>query len=211
MALGAPARRPASAGHRAVAARAARPHVRSVDAHALIAALSGERARFVRVARRRVASEADAEDIVQRALARAAERAASLAGPSRARAWFYRILRNAITDHHRRSSSDPIRSADASLDDVVDDAMVHAPRPCRCGVRLLDGLRPNYAEVVRRVDLDGQAPSSAAAALGVSRGTLEVRLHRARRSLRDQVRGYCGVSSRRGCLDCACDGEHRCG
>jgi RNA polymerase sigma factor (sigma-70 family) len=182
-----------------------------MDALALVQSLAGERARFVRLARRHVETEADAEDVVQRALARAAERAASLGDPSLARAWFYRILRNTITDHHRAAPGDPLRRADAQTDDLVDEAVVEPTTPCRCGTRLLEGLRPGYAEIIRRVDLEGEDPASVAADLGISRGNLDVRLHRARAKLKGSVQGYCGVQSHRPCLDCMCDGEHRCG
>ena len=182
-----------------------------MDAPALLRALSGERARFVRLARRRVATGADAEDIVQRALLRAAERAASLEDPARVRAWFYRILRNAISDHHRMSSANSDRRGDAQLEEVAEDSAIPATTPCKCAVRLLDDLRPSYAEVIRRVDIDGEDPVSAGAALGISHGNLDVRLHRARRSLRSKVSHYCGVCSHWPCLDCSCDGQRRCG
>jgi RNA polymerase sigma factor (sigma-70 family) len=178
-------------------------------------ALVGERGAFVRLVRSRVATEADADDVVQRALLRASERAASLDDPARARAWFYRILRHAVVDHHRRGRLDPMRhrsSADvADLVDASDDGATSAPTACACGLRLLEELRPAYAEVVRRVDLDGQDPVAVARDLGISPGNLHVRLHRARRALRDDVRHYCGVDSARPCLSCACDGPHRCG
>jgi RNA polymerase sigma-70 factor (ECF subfamily) len=182
-----------------------------MDARSLMETLVGERARFVRLARRRLQNEADAEDVVQRALVRAAERSAALEDPARARAWFYRILRHAIVDYHRGRRFDPIRpdhSADvAELADETD-----APRnPCRCSARLLEELRPAYADVVRRIDMSGEDPAEVARELGISTGNLHVRLHRARHALRDRVRGHCGVASHRPCLDCACEAHHRCG
>jgi RNA polymerase sigma factor (sigma-70 family) len=182
-----------------------------MDARALAMALRGERERFVRFARRRVGAEADAEDIVQRALLRAAERAASLQDPARARAWFFRILRNTISDHGRSVPADAAHRTDASLEDVADETIVEPGAPCRCTFRLLDALRPTYAEVIRHIDLEGEDPAAAAAALGVSRGNLDVRLHRARKTLRARVRTFCGVSSHTPCFDCSCDGHHRCG
>ena len=181
-----------------------------MDAHALLEALSGERARLVRFTRQRVGTDSDAEDLVQLATLRAAERAGSLEDPARARAWFYRILRNAIVDHRRAASGEAARRSATQPDDVA-EAAVHAPTPCGCGPRLLAELRPNYAEVIRRVDLEGEEAGSAAAALGISQGNLDVRLHRARRSLRDAVCAYCGVGSSRPCLDCSCDEGRRCG
>ena len=182
-----------------------------MDARALIGALTGERERFVRLARLRVGTPADAEDVVQRAFVRAAEQAGSLEDPARARAWFYRILRHAIADHHRARRHDPVGRADA-----IDPADLEAPAaasrtPCGCSLRLLAELRPAYAEVIRHVDLDGEEPEAVARALGITTGNLHVRLHRARTSLRDDVMHYCGVASHRSCLDCACDEHHRCG
>jgi RNA polymerase sigma-70 factor (ECF subfamily) len=182
-----------------------------VEARALVESLIGERARFVRLARLRVESEADADDIVQRALARASERAGALDDPSRARAWFYRILRRAIADHHRERRGDPMRQrSTVEPEDLASDDGP-ARNPCACGIRLLQEIRPAYAEVLRRVDMDGEDPAAAADALGISVGNLHVRLHRARRALREEVRHHCGVDSHRPCLDCTCDARRRCG
>lgn len=183
-----------------------------MDARALVGALDGERERFVRLARLRVASQADAEDIVQRALSRAVEHAGSVQDPARARAWFYRILRHAIADHHRARRSDPARQASAvDPDELPATGAGPARTPCGCSLRLLAELRPAYAEVLRRVDVDGESPEAVATSLGITSGNLYVRLHRARASLRDDVKHYCGVSSHRSCLDCSCDEHHRCG
>jgi RNA polymerase sigma-70 factor (ECF subfamily) len=180
-----------------------------MDARALIDQLTNERARFVRLARSRVATEADAEDVVQRAMLRAAERAPQLADAARARAWFYRILRRTIVDHHRSRPRE-----------VSDDELHHEPAAqdegprgpaCRCTLRMLAQLRPTYAEVVRRIDFDGEDPGAVSIALGVSMTNLYVRLHRARRALRERVEGHCGVSSIVPCLECTCHTHRRCG
>src|ERR1700744_2580163 len=65
-------------------------------------AVLAQRAELVRFVRARVESDAVAEEIVQAALLRAVERAAQLRDESRARAWMYRALRNAVVDHYRR-------------------------------------------------------------------------------------------------------------
>lgn len=182
-----------------------------MEARALIGALTGERERFVRLARLRVRTPADAEDVVQRAFERASEQAGTLGDPLRARAWFYRILRHAIADHHRAARRNPMaRESAADPDELPVEPAV--PRtPCGCSLRLLAELRPAYAEVIRRVDVEGEDPEAVARALGITTGNLHVRLHRARSRLRDDVMHYCGVASHRSCLDCACDEHHRCG
>jgi RNA polymerase sigma-70 factor (ECF subfamily) len=179
-----------------------------MDAPALLLALAPERARFVRMARRHVATEADAEDVVQRALLRASTHAESLADPARAPAWFHRIVRRAIIDYHRARAVDPLHCAGRVPED---EAAAHAPHtPCACALRLLGQLRPAYADVLRRVDLDGGDPAIVAGVLGITPVNLNVRLHRARRALRKAVEQYCGVSTGRPCLDCTCDAHSCC-
>jgi RNA polymerase sigma-70 factor (ECF subfamily) len=179
----------------------------AMDSRAVIDALTGERDRFVRMARSRVVSDADAEDVVHGALVRAAERASQIADPSRLRAWFYRILRRAIVDHHRRRSIE-LRAVTPDQEPAADDARPHV---CRCALRLLGELRPAYAETVRRLDFDQEPPATVADTLGVTMANLYVRLHRARRALRERVEGHCRVSSIEPCLECTCAAHARCG
>lgn len=177
-----------------------------MDAEALIRTLTPERASFVRFARRSVGSDADAEDVVQRALLRASSRAETVADPARARAWFFRILRRTIVDHHRER-----KPAGESLEVEPAAPVEEALSACACAVRLLDELRPGHAEVLRAVDFDGEEPAAVATRLGLTRGNLDVRLHRARRELREKVMRHCGVDGAAPCLDCTCDASSCCG
>jgi len=184
------------------------PTLGPMDARALVPLLAEERTRLVSLARRRLPTEADAEDVVQRAMMRAAERAGSLVDPERLRAWFGRILRRGIADFHRSR-----RTEDTSDTLDVDIAREEEPQrnPCACSLRLLGSMRPGYADVLRRVDVDGQPPELASAALSISTANLHVRLHRARRALRERVKKHCGVATCGPCLDCTCNGHARCG
>jgi RNA polymerase sigma-70 factor (ECF subfamily) len=180
-----------------------------MDVAALSRVLLDARADFVRRARKSLPTAADAEDVVQQAMIRASERAASLEDAARVRPWFGRILRHGIADFYR--SRPPLASRDVRGTDAVEDAPEPAGNPCACALRLLTALRPAYAEVIRRVDLEGESPEKVALALGVSMANLHVRLHRARRALREQVKRHCGVSTCGPCLDCTCDAHRRCG
>ena len=60
---------------------------------------------FLRFLERRVGNRAVAEDILQEAFVRGVERAGSLRADESAVAWFYRTLRNAVIDHHRRTGA----------------------------------------------------------------------------------------------------------
>jgi RNA polymerase sigma-70 factor (ECF subfamily) len=61
-----------------------------------------------------------------------------------------------------------------------------------------------YRELLQQIDLDGKAPASVAAALGLTQNNLTVRLHRARKHLREMLSRNCRACSKHGCLDCTC-------
>lgn len=59
-------------------------------------------------------------------------------------------------------------------------------------------------ELLRRVDLGGESASELARAAGERVNTVNVRLLRARRRLREQVERTCHACATHGCLDCDC-------
>ena len=75
---------------------------------------------------------------------------------------------------------------------------------CRCFEALLPALRPEYAQILRRVDLEGLRPVDFAAEAGLSPNNTMVRLHRARRALRERLAASCRTCAEHGCLDCDC-------
>jgi hypothetical protein len=75
---------------------------------------------------------------------------------------------------------------------------------CQCVLRLLPELPAGDAELLRRVDLGGESPTEIAAAANERVNTLNVRLLRARRKLREQVERTCRACATHGCLDCDC-------
>ena len=181
-----------------------------MDAATLLDALMPERHRYVELVRRRVATDADAEDVVQRALLRAWTRAGTLDDPARAQAWFLRILRRGIIDHYRARAAQPIVGSEAAADVADEQSEAPTHTPCACAMRLLGEIRPAYADILLRIDVEGHDPAVVARELGIEVNNLRVRLHRARRILRDEVRHHCGVEDGRPCLDCTCDANRRC-
>lgn len=160
--------------------------------------------------RRRVSDDAMAEDLLQQSFMRAVQQEHRGEPPEQAVAWFYRILRNAVVDYYRARAGDDKKTA-AFLQDLRasgDDktAVLDELRPsvCACLQRLLPGLRPAYAELLRRIDLEGEAPAAVAQDLGVTMNNLTVRLHRARLALRKSLEQTCGVCTKHGCLHCTC-------
>jgi RNA polymerase sigma-70 factor (ECF subfamily) len=166
---------------------------------------------FRQFVRRRVGDESVAQDILQQSLTRALERYHSLHKEESVLAWFYRILHHTVADYYRSQGSEARRNH-AFLEELtilgkhqeppLDEVKAVA---CACLHGLLPTLRANYAELIKRIDLDGESPARVAKELKISRNNLTVRLHRARQSLRASLEDACGICSKHGCLDCACE------
>jgi RNA polymerase sigma-70 factor (ECF subfamily) len=70
--------------------------------------------------------------------------------------------------------------------------------------RLLPAMNPQYADLIRRLDLNEEAPDTVAASLGITKNNLSVRIHRARQQLKQRLEDNCRVCAKHGCLDCQC-------
>lgn len=76
---------------------------------------------------------------------------------------------------------------------------------CRCLDRLIPDLKAEYAVLVRAIDLEGKPMETVANELQITTNNANVRLHRARKQLRDRLEATCRVCATHGCLNCTCD------
>lgn len=120
--------------------------------------------------------------------------------------WFYRVLRNAIIDHRRRGAVAERRlesyAAEVEVRDARDDELHGVV--CRCVGELAATLKPEYADALRRIEVEGVSVKDYADELGISASNAGVRVFRAREALRKQVARSCGTCAAHGCLDCTC-------
>jgi RNA polymerase sigma factor (sigma-70 family) len=185
--------------------------VTSQPRHDIVEALLDRESDFRLFLRRRLSDQALADDLLQQSFMRAVQQAHTLEQPEQSVAWFYRILRNAVTDYYRAYAA-ANRKAEAFLqelqalgDDKTPSLDEWRPAVCACLNRLLSALRPAYADLLRRVDLNGEEPAAVAKDLGITVNNLTVRLHRARQALRNSLEKSCGICTKHGCLNCTCD------
>lgn len=161
--------------------------------------------------RKRLSDDAVVEDLLQQSLMKAVERSHELKKSDSAVSWFYRILRNAVVDYYRAHAADHrkveglLREMVASGEDQTPALDDMRPTVCACLGTLLHQLRPGYADLIRRIDLEGESPAAVAKDLKVTSNNLTVRLHRARQALRTSLEQSCGVCSKHGCLNCTCE------
>lgn len=132
---------------------------------------------------------ADVEDLVQEAFVRALTRPMEFRGSRSTFAWLRRLLRNLAIDHIRHEGAEARARAgfarDHSAQGLATSELVD-PRASREALGLLDEIDPRYAHVVRRVDLEEASIEDVASELGLTKGNVRVRLHRARAKLRER-------------------------
>ena len=167
--------------------------------------LLANHARFLRFLEPRVGSREAAEDILQAAFVKGLTRAEDLREGESAVAWFYRLLRNALIDHYRRGAAEQRRlavHAERASASAEDEALRETV--CRCVEELIPLLKPEYAAVLRRAELEGATLQQVGEELGITANNAGVRLHRARAALKKQLEATCGTCTAHGCLRCSC-------
>ncbi|MCA9605413.1 MAG: sigma-70 family RNA polymerase sigma factor [Myxococcales bacterium] len=172
---------------------------------AAVARLVEQHRAFLGFLERRLPSAQAAEEVLQAAFVRTMERGSELEDAERVVPWFYRLLRNAIADYYRGRTRERRRQeafeAEASIEPQSEELRGAV---CACIHALLDNLRPEYAELLRRVDLEEEPVKDVAAALHITANNASVRLHRARHALRRELERSCGTCATHACLDCSC-------
>lgn len=163
--------------------------------------------RFLAFLQRRVGSREAAEDILQDAFVRTLDRGDTIRDEGAVIPWFYRLLRNALADYYRHQGAEEralARAAGFADDRVASLDEELRNEVCGCVTRLVDTLKPEYAEAIKRVDLEGVALATFGREVGITPNNAAVRLHRAHEALRRQLAVSCGTCTIHECLDCAC-------
>ncbi len=170
----------------------------------MVATLVANHREFLKFVERRVGSRDLAEEILQSAFVKNVEKFDTVR--QTAVGWFYKVLRNAIIDHHRRKAV-----ADRRLESFATDAEANEERDddlhrvvCKCVADIATTLKPEYADALHRIEVEGVSVKDYADQLGLSTSNAGVRVFRAREALRKQVVRSCGTCADHGCLDCTC-------
>lgn len=177
----------------------------SAPAQDILSALVANHREFLAFVQKRVGNAAIAEEILQDAFVRSMDKLDTVRDT--AIGWFYRVLRNAIVDYHRRGAAAERRNEAYAREEAAhaapDDEELHRV-VCKCVAQLADTLKPEYATALRRVEVDGLSVKDFADEVGISSNNAGVRVFRAREALKKQVARSCGTCATHGCLDCTC-------
>ena len=171
-----------------------------------LSTILAQRKQFLSFVQRRVPDVEIAEDILQAAYMRALQHEADFVVDESSVGWFYRVLRNAVIDYYRRRGSEnrALESWGREMETAVGPSHETHDEVCACLGMVLDSIKPEYAEVLRAVDLGEQPLQSFAKERNISASNAGVRAHRARAALRKQLIKTCGSCAEHACLDCNC-------
>lgn len=171
-----------------------------------IRTLLENRTQFLRFLERRLPSPALAEDVLQNAYMRALEHESSIRAGESTTAWFYRVLRNAVVDHyrHRTVEDRALQSWASELETEVAPNDLTRDIVCQCIARVVPTLKPAYAEILKAVDLDEVSLATFAESHAITAANATVRIHRARKALKQRLIETCGTCAEHACLNCTC-------
>lgn len=172
--------------------------------HESVETLLAAREQFVRFLIPRMRSREAAEDLVQASLLKILQSEAQPRDSESSVAWFYQLLRNALVDHIRSHHAEVRALERHGGEPEFEDAPELERIACACIQALLPTLKEAEAEVLQAVDLGGETPGAFAARSGITANAMTVRLHRARKALREKVERTCRTCATHGCLDCRC-------
>ena len=163
---------------------------------------------------KRVANDAEAEDILQEVFVRIHRRLDSVNDPRRLVSWVYQITRHAIIDHYRVSGKRIDRPvglagelealpASAPHNETAEDSGRLRAELAGCLRPMIAQLPQDYREAVTLVELDGLTQQEAATRIGLSLSGMKSRVQRGRRHLKKMLDDCCLIQldGRRGVAD----------
>ena len=166
--------------------------------------IAANQSKFLSFLSARVEDRAAAEDVLQSAYLKAVEHGSEIRDDESTVAWFYRILRNAITDHYRRKAArTSAQEAFAAEAPVSYEAEVRQTA-CACIGDVIRDLKGEYRTAIEQVDLAGMSVEAFAKSQETSANNASVRLHRARKAVAKKLTTVCGACAEHKCLDCTC-------
>lgn len=155
---------------------------------------------------RRVAGDADVDDVVQDVFLRMQKGLPDLRDDERFGPWVYQVARSAVLDHLRRAKRNPVaRNASAHTADGADETATTALEPdaqdvdveahLAAYVATFVAMLPSpYREALTLVELEGLTQKEAAAMLGISLSGMKSRVQRGRRELRKAFEECCHIA-----------------
>jgi len=148
----------------------------------------------------RLVGAREAEDLAQSVMLKVSNGLSGFRNESSLSTWIYRIATNAARDRLRVPAEDPVPATETESGEDMLPPEDAAPSVEATAIRgemsacirdFVDHLREPYRVVMVLSEIEGFKDAEIAAILGVSPGTVKIRLHRAREKLREDLKEGC--------------------
>jgi len=147
--------------------------------------------------------QADAEDVAQDVFIRVFRGLGRLRGDAQFRTWLYQVTINVVRSHFAAARASPLVDVAHGEDDdapapepAVEDPFARRLLDRQVIDRALGALPADWREAVTLRDVEGLSYKEIADLTGAPLGTVESRIFRARRQLRDTLRSLIGKQDR---------------
>lgn len=162
---------------------------------------------FLRFLTRHMGSTDMAEEVLQQFYLRAISKSSDIKKQESVLRWLYRVLSSTLADYYRAKTARQHGEAEyARLQPTfVNECTVDPQAVCTCFYQLIPTLKLEYAVVLQRIDLGGESRAIMAKDMGITLNVVRVRLHRARRALKQALLASCkDCCPEHGFLNCEC-------
>ena len=162
---------------------------------------------FLRFLTHHMGSTDMAEEVLQQFYLRAISKSSDIKKRTSVLRWLYRVLSSTLADYYRaqRASQQGVAEYTRLQATFVNEFTLDPEAVCECFYRLIPALKPEYAVVLQRIDLGGESRAIVAEDLGITLNVIRVRLHRARRALKQALLASCtDCCPEHGFLNCEC-------
>ena len=172
----------------------------------VVGMLSKNRQAFLRFLSGRVGSPDIAEEVLQEFYLRALSKSSAIKKRESILQWLYRVLRSTLADFYRaKATRRDVEKEYSHVQSavVLDHFGKDSEAMCACLYQILPALKPEYAEVLQRVDLRSESRRKVAGDLGITLNLVRVRLHRGRQALKRALLASCKGCTH-GFMECDC-------
>lgn len=161
----------------------------------------------------RMVGASDAEDLTQAVMLKVSEGLGAFRGDASLSTWIHRIATNAALDLLRRKKLAPPATLEGQPDEIDETPDPDTPSLEAVAIRretgaciraFIDRLPGRYRTVLVLGEVEGFTNQEISAVLGLTVGTVKIRLHRAREKLRAELAAGCSFD-RNALGDLGCD------
>jgi len=138
----------------------------------------------------RLGNTADADDMLQDVFEKAMLKRERFCSVENARAWLFRVARNALIDRYRLKR-EQLELPDDIVADIPESEAVD--NLSECIPRVLSELSEDDREVITRCDIEGMPQQRYAQMKGVSLAAAKSRIQRARKRMRQRLESGCQI------------------